>query len=76
MDGWDDNMQSQCADSFCKQNVVKLMSEANALKLLDETLNTIINSDINNEVVSSKNKTILSHKLGFNLSYLKDRSIA
>lgn len=52
MDGWDDNMQSQCADSFCKQNVVKLMNEANSLKLLDETLNVIINADINNEAVS------------------------
>lgn len=53
MDGWDDNMQSQCADSFCKPHVIRSMNEANLLKLMDESLNIIVNADINNEAVSN-----------------------
>lgn len=39
-------MQEVCAKSFQNESVIALMTPANHVKLMDETLNIIINADV------------------------------
>lgn len=52
MDSWTDDMQLECAASFQKEKVVRLMSSQNQQKLMEETVNIILDSDIAKEDVS------------------------
>lgn len=45
-------MQTECAVTFQKENVIKLMSFPNLQKLMEECLNIILNANIENEEVS------------------------
>lgn len=53
MEIWDEKMQMECAKSFEKHDVVKLMTTPNQTKLMEECLNYILNADITHEEVTT-----------------------
>lgn len=56
MEIWDEKMQAECALSFGKEEVVKIMTQSNQIKLMNECINIITNAtpeqeDVNNHIV-------------------------
>jgi len=49
MEDWDDKMQTECALTFSREDVIKSMFLQNTMKLMDESLNIILNANIENE---------------------------
>jgi len=49
MENWDNEMQIECAKSFQREDVVQYMTPENHMKLMDECLNVIMNSEITQE---------------------------
>ena len=55
MEIWDDKMQIECALSFQREEVLKLMNSNNQQKLMEECLNIILNANMEQEDVIYKN---------------------
>ncbi len=51
MEIWDDKMQNECAISFQREEVISKMNLQNLQKLMEETLNIILNANIENTEV-------------------------
>lgn len=51
MESWDEKMQTDCARSFQKEDVIRMMSATNQTKLMEETLDIILNADVTHEEV-------------------------
>lgn len=58
MEIWDEKMQSECALSFQRDEVIKFMSLPNQQKLMEECVNIILNAGVEHEEVRI-NKTLI-----------------